>query len=273
MKHLIVILLLLATSLLGSNPKLYSVLGDPIYNNLIYVEKISKLYAFNSHKKELLLYINEVKKEKKVGFRLDNVKNKQGIKDYRQFYLKKLRTLIAQSKKIDLTIKHVTFDTIDAKNRTRFYAIIDTKHPTLNKDHQLQQHITAYQKALDAEKKQANLKKSQANYKLLRSYKNLQKLWKGHQKDAKIILDFKNSTQLVLTTQENTSQQVIEGTYRLKRNRLTLTTRAITNIDKNKQKHTRIRTIKIIYTIKKITTKELILQATHKEPIVLKKVR
>lgn len=86
----IVTLFLFATLLLAENPRVYSALGDVIYNNINAIEKLKVMSIFSYNSDKINEYVNEVKKTKELGFLIES-----GERDKDKYlYLKKLRELI-----------------------------------------------------------------------------------------------------------------------------------------------------------------------------------
>lgn len=80
----LVILALLATFLIASNPKVYSALGDVIYDNVDSIEKLKEIPEFYKFKQKIDLYVKEVHKAKDVGFAIEAGDNTQDKKKYLQ---------------------------------------------------------------------------------------------------------------------------------------------------------------------------------------------
>lgn len=78
-----------ATLLMAENPKIYSVLGDGIYNNVDNVIKLKDIPNYISDKEKIDQYVNEVYATKKIGKAIE-----QGDESIDKLaYLKKLRIL------------------------------------------------------------------------------------------------------------------------------------------------------------------------------------
>ncbi len=83
-------LLFFATLLFASNPKIFSALGDTIYDNAHKIEKLKKFKEYQPYKKKIESYIKDVNATKKMGF---GVESKQSDNQSVRNYLKKLREL------------------------------------------------------------------------------------------------------------------------------------------------------------------------------------
>jgi len=82
-------LLLLATFLNAQNPKIYSALGDVIYNNLDGISKLKNYILYAKDIEKINEYIKKVKLIKKKGFLIENGNKKINKYDY----LNSLRSL------------------------------------------------------------------------------------------------------------------------------------------------------------------------------------
>lgn len=68
----IAVLSLLATLLIAQNPKVYSALGDVIYDNVDNIEKLKEIPEFSQFKQKIDSYVKEVYKAKDVGFAIES---------------------------------------------------------------------------------------------------------------------------------------------------------------------------------------------------------
>ena len=85
----IVLLFLLATFLLAQNPKVYSALGDVIYNNVDKIEKLKDIPQYTQYEKRIDSYVKEVYEVKDIGYAIE-----AGDKNLNKIdYLKKIRVL------------------------------------------------------------------------------------------------------------------------------------------------------------------------------------
>jgi len=94
----ILIISLLTTLLLASNPKIYSALGDVIYGNVDKIEKLKDIEVYSLYKSDIIKYVSEVNETKKKGFALEISPSK----DAQKAYLESLREL---SKKNDFFVR------------------------------------------------------------------------------------------------------------------------------------------------------------------------
>ncbi len=80
----------LTTLLLAQNPKVYSAIGDDIYDNAPAIENLKSLSAYPYEADKIDTYISEVKANKEIGFNIE-----AGNKDVSPSkYLKNLRNLL-----------------------------------------------------------------------------------------------------------------------------------------------------------------------------------
>jgi len=85
----IIILFLLSTFLIAQNPKVYSALGNAIYDNAEKIEKLKKIEKFSSFEEKINKYITDVKRAKNDGFSIE-----RASKDIdKKAYLEELREL------------------------------------------------------------------------------------------------------------------------------------------------------------------------------------
>ncbi len=85
----ILLLTILTTFLIASNPKPYAVLGDVIYNNVKNIGKLQNIASCQISKEDIQKYIHDVNKTKQYGFELESkVKGRD-----KKFYLDRLREL------------------------------------------------------------------------------------------------------------------------------------------------------------------------------------
>lgn len=89
----IFIILLFSLFLNASNPKVYSVLGDTIYNNVEKINHLTTIKEYKIYKEEIEKYVQEVSKIKKMGFAIDSLSQSKLKKEY----LTNLRKLSKQN--------------------------------------------------------------------------------------------------------------------------------------------------------------------------------
>ena len=85
----LLVLALLATSLMAQNPKVYSALGDVIYDNVDKIQNLKEISKFSQFNEKIDLYIKKVHKAKDIGYAIESgANNINKIK-----YLKTIREL------------------------------------------------------------------------------------------------------------------------------------------------------------------------------------
>ena len=86
---IIIIISLMVTFLFAQNPRVYSAIGDEIYNNAPAINNLKSLSAYPYEEKKIEDYISDVEASKEIGFKIES-----GSKDVSpSAYLKKLREL------------------------------------------------------------------------------------------------------------------------------------------------------------------------------------
>jgi hypothetical protein len=117
-----IILSLIATFLMAQNPKVYSALGDVMYNNVDNITKLQSIDSYQIYDSKIQKYIIDVAASKSVGFSLD-----EGDKSIdKMAYLKNLRAL---SKENDFYMRNskISFESsIKNEDSKLFSKIINT---------------------------------------------------------------------------------------------------------------------------------------------------
>jgi hypothetical protein len=106
----ILLISILTTLLLAQNPKIYTTLGDTIYDNANKITKLKELSSFSKYSEQITKYISDIDKTKQLGFDIES--GKTAIK--KDEYLKQLRELSktndffvrAVKKSFELSIKN-----------------------------------------------------------------------------------------------------------------------------------------------------------------------
>ncbi|WP_373004630.1 hypothetical protein [Sulfurimonas sp.] len=84
----LVTLALLATFLMAQNPKVYSALGDVIYDNVENIEKLKDISEFSQFEKKIDSYVKEVYKAKDIGYAIEagdkNIDKKKYLETIRE---------------------------------------------------------------------------------------------------------------------------------------------------------------------------------------------
>ena len=89
MYKILLLIPLLTALLLANNPRPYAALGDVIYDNAKYIEKLQNIDSCQVSKVEIQKYLKDVNKTKKYGFELEAHKANRDKK----VYLNRLREL------------------------------------------------------------------------------------------------------------------------------------------------------------------------------------
>ena len=138
------ILLFTPLLLLAQNPKIYSSLGDPLYDDMKSVRKLSDLHSFKPYREEMRLLVTDVQKLQQRGLELDRQKDPGKAKAY----LEELRTLSKRNVAMRKSIKNVMAASIRTDFEARYRQIRRTNHPLFREDPELKRLITGYQKTL-----------------------------------------------------------------------------------------------------------------------------
>ena len=106
----IIIISLMATFLFAQNPRVYSAIGDDVYNNAPAINNLKSLSAYPYEEKKIKTYIADVETSKEIGFNIES-----GSKDVSPSeYLKKLRKLtkvnVSFVRKVDAMYKKSLVD-------------------------------------------------------------------------------------------------------------------------------------------------------------------
>jgi len=71
------------------NPKVYEALGDNIYNNVAYIEKLQEMPRFSRDIAKIQEYVDDVNEAKEIGYNIENKTNSVSTDEY----LKRMRAL------------------------------------------------------------------------------------------------------------------------------------------------------------------------------------
>lgn len=105
-----------------SNPKVFSVLGDVVYNNAPHIEKLTSISNFSNYKQMIELYVKDVKKAKKMGYDLESNSNASD----KHWYLKKVRSLAKTNDIFSRKIIKLFQDSMVDKNNKLFEQTINS---------------------------------------------------------------------------------------------------------------------------------------------------
>ena len=111
-----------AIVLFAQNPKVYSALGDVIYDNVDNIAKLSKIDEYKIYKQKIQKYVNQVKLTKMMGFSLENGDKSINPKEY----LDKLRKLSAENDFFVRSVDASFHEALERNNSALFYQIINS---------------------------------------------------------------------------------------------------------------------------------------------------
>jgi hypothetical protein len=118
----IIILTLFATLLVASNPKVYTPLGDVIYDNVSGIESLKNIEEYVTFKEEIVKYARDVKKTKQDGFEIERGNKKIDNKAY----LEKLRLLSKTNDYFIRSAKNSFKSSIENENSKLFTQIVNS---------------------------------------------------------------------------------------------------------------------------------------------------
>lgn len=119
----IFILSFIVSILLAQNPKVYSALGDVVYDNSVNVKALKNIDVYSDQKEKIDKYLKDVKKVQEYGFDVQNEKNGAD----KIVYLQKLRELSKTNDFFARSVKNYFKASIEDENSTLFLQIIDNK--------------------------------------------------------------------------------------------------------------------------------------------------
>lgn len=159
---IILFITLFTLEIFAINPKVYSALGDKLYDNLEHIDRLQTNIEFKMYKKEISEYIFNVKSLKGIGFMID--KGESNIS--KNEYLKNLRKLSKTNDFFVKTANKIFQKSIRKENSKEFLNMINTglidtdRHKNLIKeyyyDHKDELDIsgTVIEKFIEKDKKQ-----------------------------------------------------------------------------------------------------------------------
>ena len=118
----IFLLLLVSVVLFAQNPRVYSALGDLLYDSVDKIQKLELIDEYKVYRPKIEHYAQEVAKAKKIGFAIENGDSSVSAKTY----LQKLRKL---AKEHDFFLREVDasfHEAIKTQNSKLFHAIINS---------------------------------------------------------------------------------------------------------------------------------------------------
>lgn len=108
--------------LFAINPKVYSALGDQLYDNLHSIERLQTNIEFKMYKKEIREYVFDVKSLKGIGFMID----KDNSPITKREYLTKLRDLSKTNDYFIKTVNDLFNKSVRKENSKKFLSMIKT---------------------------------------------------------------------------------------------------------------------------------------------------
>lgn len=118
----IIFLTLFATLLLSDNPKVYSALGDVIYDNVDGINKLKTIEEYSDSSTKIAEYIIEVKQSKKDGFEIE----KGNKKIDKKAYLNSLRTLSKTNDYFIRSAKNNFKSSMEQENSKLFTSLVNS---------------------------------------------------------------------------------------------------------------------------------------------------
>ena len=221
MYKILVLLLTINLCTYGAMPKLYSAIGDPLYQEIPAVEKMSKINYFKNNRAQLDSFIREAIEHKRLGLLYDQKRKKKTLtKDERQMYRNTLHELEKKLLSISIIAKKGLSDIVANNQAKYFRQLTQTQLEILKKDPNSVAEIRAYAKKLRYKQylrqkrveKQAEHKK-EAYEKMLRSAKNLNGTWKGKSSDGSAVTAYFEQEKLSLHYTKEEHSNIYKGTY------------------------------------------------------------
>ena len=119
---IILLITILTLELFALNPKVYSALGDKLYDNQKKISSLVDIAGFSSHEKKIKEYIFDLKSLKGIGFMIDNGDSQVTKKEY----LQNLRKLSKINDFFLVTVDKKFHKSINQHSSDTFLAIIET---------------------------------------------------------------------------------------------------------------------------------------------------
>jgi len=202
-------------------PKLYSAIGDPLYQEIPAVEKMSKIKYFKNDRARLDSFVRKANEHKRLGLLYDIKRQEKRLsKDERQMYRNTLRDLEKKLFSISAIARKGLSDMIANNQAKNFKLLTQTQLDVFKKDPKSVAEIRAYAKKLrrqqylhqKREKKQAKNKR-EVYEKMLRSPKNLNGIWKGKSSDGSPVTAYFEQEKLFLHYTRAEHTNIYKGTY------------------------------------------------------------
>ena len=118
----IILLCLLSLGLFAQNPKVYSALGDTIYNNIENIQYLKRVAIFNSFHLKIDNYIKDVSDAKKFGFAVESGERESEQREY----LTLLRKLSKENEYFKRSVSSTFKAAIETKNSPAFIGVVNS---------------------------------------------------------------------------------------------------------------------------------------------------
>jgi hypothetical protein len=254
----LLVLFLTPLILLAQNPKIYSSVGDPLYDDLKSILKLSDLHSFKPHREAMKRFVTEVQEAKSEGFALDRQKDQDRAKTY----LEALRALSKRNIQWRRTIKEVMAASIRTDFEARYRQIIGTNHPLFREDPELKRLITGYQRVLN--KRAAE--KARKHVDFLRTHAHFNGTWNTPSQQW----IFKGN-KLTTVKHDGKQKQVSQGTWKFEGPHLVHHVTAMENSYNDRNKLFRETDTLVYYTLIQLRSGELDVKDVYSELLELKK--
>jgi hypothetical protein len=119
---IILLITILTLQLFATNPKVYSALGDKLYNNADNIQSLTKHKNFINEKDKIEEYVVVVKVLKGIGFNIDN----GDFSVTKEEYLAKLRKLAKTNDYYVMRVKRLFLNSLDKEDSELFLNMIKT---------------------------------------------------------------------------------------------------------------------------------------------------
>ncbi len=106
-----------------ANPKVYSALGDEIYDNVYKIEKLKQIEKYSSFMLKIDAYLSEVAEAKKLGFAVESGQKR----DERLNYLDKIRKLSKENSYFFRSAYSSFKSAIDTEDSKLFLSIVNSE--------------------------------------------------------------------------------------------------------------------------------------------------
>ncbi len=253
-------LLLFSLLLFAGHPKIYSSIGNPLYNAIGPTKKLSTFVVFKDHRREFENFVKWAGDAKREGFWLDSHKGAPDFDARSKRYLKRLRNLQQYNSMISHYIKDETLTAIKKHHVRTFNTLTASAHPVFKRDKELAKACKRFKRQLKRERERAHKAKAKREAAYVRSYKNLKGRWKGtYESGEHTTFYFRNTHDIVITRTLKNRTQTLKGRWKIGHTVLNVSLTSITNKRQGEVAHTRASKANIVFDIKRIGRKRLVL--------------